>query len=171
MRLEGPPVQVYLVQDFVDATPQPEQVLHAAIERASAAMNDGLDPSFGVVSGPAAMEKWREALSAGKGAADTDPGREPAEFHPRLARFLVSARRAAVHFLERFRPYADAAQSAIIDECVDAFGQTVACMESAGDPGQVRTQLQTEQGRSELIDALTRATESEQRAARALTNR
>jgi hypothetical protein len=180
--LTGPPVQVYLVQDYTETRSTPGQVLSAALQRADAAFNNHLDAFFGVVSGPAALEKWHDALATDPGAPDLGPGvsptpsgldqtRGPADFHPCLARFLVCGRRSAIRFFERFRPHADPAQLSTMDTCLALFRKVVTCMEPACDADYVSSSLKTGSGRGELTDALTQAIDLERRVAGVLSSR
>ncbi len=167
--LSGPPVHVYLVQEYAETEPTPADLLGAALDRAALVLNNRLDPGYGVTSGPAALEHWRDTLDADTGpgapAAGPDPDGGPHVYHARLARFLVCNRRAAMRFFDRFRAHADAAQAERIDGYATVFHEIIACMEPACDPGQVRARLQSDKGRRALIDALTQAIEFERRAA------
>jgi hypothetical protein len=178
--LTGAPVQVYLVQDYTETRPTPGQVLSAALQRADAVFNNRLDASFGVVSGPTALEKWLDALTTEPGAPDLGQGvrpapngldqtRGPADFHPCLARFLVCGRRSAIRFFERFRPHADTAQQSTMDTCLTLFRKVVTCMEPACDADYVSSRLETDSGRGELIDPLAQAIDLERRAAGAIS--
>ncbi|MEE8384322.1 MAG: hypothetical protein V3S01_00205 [Dehalococcoidia bacterium] len=178
--LTGPPVQVYLVQDYTETCLTPGQVLSAALQRADAVFNNRLAASFGVVSGPAALEKWHDALATDPGAPGLDPAvgpapndldqtRGPGDFHPCLARFLVCGRRSAIRFFERFRPHADAAQQSTMDTCLTLFRKVVTCMEPACDADYASSRLKTDSGRGELSDALAQAIDLERRAAGVLS--
>lgn len=65
--LESSPVQVYLVDGYSSCRPSPEQFLRTALPRAAMVLNNRLNRSLGVLTGPEAMVKWKEALSASLG--------------------------------------------------------------------------------------------------------
>jgi hypothetical protein len=171
--LSGTPVHVYIVQEYAETEPRPVDLLDAAMDRAALVLNNRLDPGYGVTSGPAALEQWRDTFDAdtGPGAPAARPGWDgaPHVYHARLARYTVCNRRTALRFFARFRNHADTAQAERIDECAAAFREIIACMEPACDPDQVRTLLESDKGRRDLIDALTRAIGFERRAANITT--
>ena len=164
--LAGPPVQVYVVQGGAAGDPSPRDLLQAALERAAVILDNRLDPSFGVVTGPPAMLDWHTALSDALGRVPGAP--DPAAFHPLLARVYLSGRGAAVRFLERFRVHGAPARPAALDACIAAYRQAVAGLEPACDPRGVSAALDSKSARQELLEALSQAIECERRAAEAL---
>lgn len=178
LELTGSPVQVYLVQDAAAARPSPQELLDAALRRAGSILNNRVDASFGVITGAAALERWRDVLDAEGRRRAPSPGNasKPGEsrsvtdvavFHRRMAWFLVRGRQSAMRFFKRFARNADSDQTEIVDRCVAAFEEAVGLMEPSCDVDRVREQLQSDSGHADLIKALTRTIACERRAAEA----
>lgn len=114
--LEGPPVQVYTVQEFQKRCPPMEEILSAAFEHAEAVLNNRIPNNFRVVTGIAALEKWRDETNSPAGVAAS----------------MIVGRSSAARF---FRRFADQHQSA--DEYAGIFGEQVETLRSlAGKDGK-----------------------------------
>ncbi len=57
------PVQVYAVQDYTETEPAPDALLDMAFAHAASILANRLDSRLGVVTGVAAMQRWRERLA------------------------------------------------------------------------------------------------------------
>ncbi len=163
--LVGPPIQVYIVQGYNESSLTAEQVLDDALHRAAIILNNRVDAAFGIVTGPAAFQAWRELLQAelskpsgANAAADLCTG---------PARAIVAAREAAIRFLEDRSTHANETQTGIIDACLNTFRDLVACLEPVCDADVVCVKWASDQGRTVLIDTITQAADIERRAAEA----
>ncbi len=67
--LEGPPVQVYTVQEFQECRLSFEQVLNIAFGHTAAVLNNQIPSNYRVVTGVAALEKWRDEAEPQAGVA------------------------------------------------------------------------------------------------------
>jgi hypothetical protein len=164
--LTGPPVQVYVAQNYTATEPESEDVLQAALARAAIILGNRLDPSFGVVTGPAALAEWRGWLME---ALDRKPD-VPAtvEFHSQLARVFVSGRRTAARFFEKYHAAAARSHRAAVEVCRVAFREAATLLEPSATPSKLGAALESDASRQELVDALARVIECEQRVELAL---
>ncbi len=56
------PVQVYAVQDYTETEPRPDLLLDTALTHAAEILHNRLDAALGVVTGVAALERWRDGI-------------------------------------------------------------------------------------------------------------
>jgi len=56
------PVQVYAVQDYTETEPPADVLLRAVLAHATDILHDRLDAALGVVTGVAALNRWREGI-------------------------------------------------------------------------------------------------------------
>ncbi len=68
--LDQPPVQVYIVESVENKTPSPTALAAHLEQTARRAISGELDEAFAVITGPAAIDLWIEALAANR--IDTD---------------------------------------------------------------------------------------------------
>ena len=124
--LEGAPVQVYLVQDYVPAGPSTKERLALVLGRAALILNNRLDPSYGVTTGPQAMLSWRDFVKERLASGAPGDLEEVVIATRRLATMLSLNRRAAIHVLQRYRDDASPEQGRLIDGAIPLFEATVA---------------------------------------------
>jgi hypothetical protein len=86
--LTAAPVQVYTAQEYREADSNRSACIQAALDRAAVLLGNRLPAKYRVISGVAALEKWRSAVVEGARA----------EVPPQLLQSFVNGRRRAVEF-------------------------------------------------------------------------
>ena len=160
--LAGPPVQVYVVQEYVPQSGAP-LLIDAVLERAAIVLNNKLDASFGVVTGPAAIRKWREVLVSREASADD--AALPCSLHVQMAQAVVDARQAAIMFFHSRRATASPAQQRVMDAYTSLFHEMVSLLKPFTSEEVLQAESESEQRRGELADTLGLVAAIEERAA------
>ncbi|HVP11092.1 MAG TPA: hypothetical protein VMV94_07900 [Phycisphaerae bacterium] len=160
--LQGPAVQVYIVQEYSPAPAVPLSI-DAVLERGAIVLNNRLDASFGVVTGPAAIRKWREALTS-RGDLRDDAAL-PCSLHLQMTQAVVGARQAAIRFFHSRRSVASPAQHRVMDAYISLFHEMIELLKPFTDEEAVLLESESEQRRAELAEALGLVAAIEERAA------
>jgi hypothetical protein len=163
--LAGPAVQVYVLQEYTPKQPIPELCLRAALGRAALIYNNRLDPSFGVVTGPEAIVRWREALVTSMGAQPAAGMHQLARVHSSLATRLTANLQTASRFFSRNRHQATVQQGKVIDAGLPLFEHLALLLKPTLDADSLEERLGKERGRAELLDALDRLIQGQREAA------
>lgn len=108
------PVQVYAVQDYTETEPRPDTLLSAALTHAADVLHDRLDPALGVVTGVAALERWRDHMGRHDLAVD----------RRNLDQFLCD-RIFMLRFFDAVAPRAEAANANLAKSCVAVIEKMV----------------------------------------------
>jgi len=166
VEMPGPAVHAYLVQECGPPDSATPDAIGCVLRRASAVLNDELGATFGVTSGPAALARWREALLNDE--AVLDAASLACDVHSGIARTLVAGRRAAMKYFASHDPTASNSQRQAIEACVTFFGEMIARLETFVDEEDLRLDIESEQHRRELADAVASIIPFEEQAAEAL---
>jgi hypothetical protein len=164
--MAGPPVQVYIVQEYAPASATSLQI-DVVLERAAIVLNNKLDASFGVVTGPAAIRKWREVLSSREDF--TDDTALPCSLHLQMTQAVVGARQAAVKFFQSRRASASPAQHRVMDAYASLFQETIVLLKPFTEAEAMPPESELEHRRGELAEALGLVAAIEERAAAVAT--
>ncbi len=122
VRLEAAAVQVYAVQGCPGPAAVPVERAASAVERARIALRGEWPPAFGIETGAAAIEAWRERLDVSEFCPRCAP--HDAGCCEALVRVLVSGRRSAARFF-REHGRADLANALwAAAECIAPGGET-----------------------------------------------
>jgi len=162
--LTAPAVQCYVVESVSGVRgPSAVEGARLAVAAAETALDDRLDASFGVVSGPAAYEAWLRWLQQAD-AAFSDP-QTAAIRVARLARTVTNARRLAQGYLELCRDRLDAGVHPALDETAERLRSVIEALAvrrvATGNENLVRT----ESGRAVLAEDIRAAQRAEQAVA------
>ncbi len=126
--LDGPPIQLYVVETITPRIPGNEELICAAFRHALLALSGDLNERLGVVMGPAAYAAWIERLeektATGQGAAVAAAG------HSRLATSVNMAHRAAVRFLTRCADRTAPVDSPLLDTLLGCSREIAAALDS-----------------------------------------
>ena len=161
--MTGPPVQVYLVQDYAPAEAAAPVLIDAVLERAAVVLNNKLDPSFGVFSGAPAFRRWREVLLAGEETADD--AALPCSLNPAMILAVVGGRQAAIRFFHSRRALASPSQHRIMDAYASLFHEMISLLKPFAEDDALPLDGESEQRRHELADTLGLVAAIEERAA------
>ncbi len=115
----GPPVQVYVVNEVRPADIEPGRLIDRVLSRAAVVLNSRLDAKYGVVSGTAAMEAWRDAVREGmRGRGDAT-----GQLHAAIVRQFAAGRKAAMRFFLEHQATGGRGETSAMKTCGEVFAE------------------------------------------------
>jgi hypothetical protein len=129
------------------------------MHRAAIVFANQMNPAFGIVTGPAAFQRWRDRLVGG-GTTGSDPVLSEEDLLS-LVQSVIHGRKAAMRFFEQTRAAADPTQAAVLAVYARWFREMLACLTPLCEEGYVRAKIALETGRRDLAAILAQAAEIE----------
>jgi len=167
--LAGPPIQAYTIQAYVPRADEPRTQLEHLLSLASVILENRIDPSYGVLTGPAALRVLVEKIEGS--TPQDEPETLPAASIAEVFRAYVEGRRRVAHFLQK-------RLDRLPDEVRALAGDMAAVLHRASDSlapwlgvQAIESARSSSQGRRLLASIIERIASDEECAAGSLRDR
>ncbi len=150
--LEGPPVQLYVVETITPAEPDPNELLEFALDHARRVLGNALEGRFGVVTGPAAFDAWIARLEDEEAYVTDGPGLR--QGHMLLAASVMAAHNSAIRFLKSRLARGTDQERSLIEAMISSCHSVIAALGEAIDLAAAEESISTSAGRVKVAGKL-----------------